>query len=80
MKTSTKLLPVAALALLVGCSNMNHTEQNALSGTAIGAAGGAIVGALVSSSNAVGWGALIGAGVGLVGGLIYDDAVYGGRD
>ena len=77
MKTSMKLLPVVSLALLVGCSNMNHTQQNALSGTAIGAAGGAIVGAFVHSSNAVGWGALIGAGVGLVGGLVYDNMVYG---
>ena len=78
MKTSTKLLPILSIALLVGCSNMNHTEQNALAGTAIGAGAGAIVGALVNSSNAVGWGALIGAGVGLVGGLIYDSAVYDG--
>ncbi len=42
---------IAALALLLGgCSNMNRTQQRALSGGAIGAAGGAAVGALTGGS------------------------------
>ncbi|WP_431281561.1 hypothetical protein ACQW02_19420 [Humitalea sp. 24SJ18S-53] len=45
----TLSLALAAL-LLAGCSNMNRTQQRALSGGAIGAAGGAAVGALTGGS------------------------------
>ncbi len=76
MKTSKKLIPVVALVFLVGCDGMNHTEQNALGGTVLGAGAGALIGAAVSSHGA-GAGALIGAGVGLLGGLIYDQSRYG---
>ncbi len=54
---------------LAGCSDMNATQQRALSGTAIGAGGGAILGAI--GGNA-GLGAVAGAAAGLAGGLIYD--------
>ena len=56
--------------LLAGCSGMNDTQQRALSGTAIGAGGGAILGAI--GGNAA-LGAVAGAGAGLIGGLIYDN-------
>lgn len=75
MIKAAKLIPIVSLALLVGCSNMNHTEQSALSGAAMGAVGGAVIGAIANSWQGAGVGALIGAGVGLVGGLIYDDAM-----
>lgn len=64
---------VAALlvgALLTGCSDMNNTQQRALTGTGIGAAGGAVLGAI--GGNA-GLGALVGAGAGLAGGLLYNN-------
>src|ERR1700722_18621983 len=67
MKTITSVM-VCALAL-TGCSGMTDTQQRALSGTAIGAGGGAILGAI--GGNAA-LGAVAGAGAGLVGGLIYD--------
>ncbi len=54
---------------LAGCSGMSATQQRALSGTAIGAGGGAILGAI--GGNA-GLGAVAGAAAGLAGGLIYD--------
>jgi len=54
---------------LAGCSGMNDTQQRALTGTAIGAGGGAILGAI--GGNA-GLGAVAGAAAGLAGGLIYD--------
>jgi uncharacterized membrane protein len=69
MKKYTRLIPVIAMASLVGCSNMSDTDQRVLSGAAIGAVGGAAIGAL---SNSAGAGALIGAGVGALGGYIYD--------
>ena len=60
-----------AAALIVGlaaCDNMNRTQQRALSGGAIGAAGGAAVGALTGGSAVTG--ALIGgAGGAAVGAL-----------
>jgi len=65
-----RFLLVAALAVpVVGCSDMSPTQQRALSGTAIGAGGGAVIGAIAGNA---GMGALIGAGAGLAGGLIYD--------
>ena len=58
------------LAILAGCSDLNNTQQRALTGTGIGTAGGAVLGAI--GGNA-GLGALVGAGAGLAGGLLYDN-------
>ena len=64
---------------LAGCSGMSDTEQRVLSGGAIGATGGAIIGAMAGSP---GWGAAIGGAAGLAGGYLYDrnrkniDAAY----
>lgn len=77
MKTVIKIVPVIAMLGLVGCDNMNHTEQNVVGGAALGALGGAAIGAIANSHGGAGVGALIGAGVGAVGGLIYDNAKYG---
>ena len=47
-----KLVFAAALvAVLVGCSDMTPTQQRALSGTAIGAGGGAIIGAIAGNAG-----------------------------
>jgi hypothetical protein len=65
-----KYLLLAALAVpMAGCSNMSTTEQRALSGTAIGAGTGAVIGAIAGNT---GLGLVVGAGAGLAGGLIYD--------
>lgn len=57
---------VAAIGLLAvsltACSNMSSTQQRTLSGGAIGAAGGAAIGAL--SGGSAGMGALIGGAAG----------------
>jgi hypothetical protein len=70
-----KLKIVAAMALLIamvtGCSHMSTTQQRALSGGAIGAGSGAALTILTGGSVLLG--TAIGAGVGTVGGLIYDD-------
>jgi len=42
-------LAVIALSFLAGCQNMSQREQRALSGGALGAAGGAVIGALTGS-------------------------------
>lgn len=67
MKAAPALL-ICTLALS-GCAGMSDTQQRAMSGTAIGAGGGAILGAI--GGNA-GLGAAAGAAAGLAGGLIYD--------
>lgn len=73
----TKLshLRVIAAALciagLTSCSGMNSTQQRVLSGTAIGAGGGALIGAATGNAAT---GALIGAGAGAVGGYVVDQA------
>ena len=65
-----KLLWLAAVAIpLAACADMTPTQQRALSGTAIGAGGGAVIGAI--GGNAA-LGAGIGAGAGLLGGLLVD--------
>lgn len=52
---------VPALFFVAACSNMNAQEQRTLSGGAIGAAGGAVVGAIAGAP-------LLGAAVGAAGG------------
>ncbi|MCK9227648.1 MAG: hypothetical protein PHT96_08680 [Syntrophorhabdaceae bacterium] len=70
-----KLKTIAVLAVLIamltGCSHMTTTQQRALSGGAIGAGGGAALSVLTGGSVLLG--TAIGAGVGAVGGLVYDD-------
>ena len=67
-----KLLLLAAVALPVAaCADMTPTQQRALTGTAIGAGGGAVLGAI--GGNA-GLGAAAGAGAGLLGGLLFDQS------
>ncbi|MBM4286020.1 MAG: hypothetical protein FJ128_12375 [Deltaproteobacteria bacterium] len=68
MKKTVVLLVVAAL-WLGGCSGMSPTEQRVLSGGAIGASSGALIG-WAAGNPAVG--AAVGGGAGMLGGLIYD--------
>ena len=69
MKKQSTSLVLAASLLLSACSGMSDTQQRTLSGTAIGAGGGAIIGAMAGNA---GLGALIGAGAGAVGGYVWD--------
>jgi hypothetical protein len=55
--------------LLASCAGMSDTQQRAVTGTGIGAAGGAVIGAMAGNA---GLGAAVGAGAGLVGGLLVD--------
>ncbi|KAA0677070.1 YMGG-like glycine zipper-containing protein [Roseomonas genomospecies 6] len=57
--------------VLAGCSNLSHREQRTLSGGAIGAAGGAAVGALTGGSAVMG-GVIGGAAGAAVGALTSD--------
>lgn len=64
----------AILLSVAGCSGLNEREQRALTGGAIGAAGGAAVGLLTGGSAVTG--ALIGgAGGAAIGALLPRDAV-----
>ena len=62
-------LALTATLLLASCAGMSDTQQRALTGTGIGAAGGAVIGAMAGNA---GLGAVIGAGAGLAGGLLVD--------
>ena len=68
MKKTIALVVVAVL-LVGGCSGMSNTQQRVLSGGAIGAGSGALIGWAAGSPAA---GAAIGGGAGLLGGYIYD--------
>jgi hypothetical protein len=66
---ATRLVLVLALIVpLAACSGMNRTQQRALSGGAIGAAGGAAIGAITGGSAVTG--ALIGGAGGAAVGAI----------
>ena len=69
MRTVVFSSVLAAAVILVGCAGMSDTERRTLEGGAIGAAGGALIG---SFSADAGKGALIGAGVGAIGGYLFD--------
>jgi hypothetical protein len=68
MKKAVILLMVLALAV-GGCSGMSSTQQRVLSGGAIGASSGALIGWAAGSPAA---GAAIGGGAGALGGFLYD--------
>jgi osmotically inducible lipoprotein OsmB len=68
MKKAVILIMVMAL-VLGGCSGMSNTTQRTLSGGAIGASSGALIGWAAGSPAA---GAAIGGGAGLLGGYLYD--------
>jgi len=68
MKKAVILLMVVTLAL-GGCTGMSTTSQRVLSGGAIGASSGALIGWAAGSPAA---GAAIGGGAGLLGGYLYD--------
>jgi len=71
------VLTLVAAFLVVGCSGMTYTQQLVVSGGAIGAGSGALIG-WAAGSPAVGAG--VGAGVGALGGLLYDQyEKYQGR-
>ena len=72
MRTLGIALTAAAMFGLVGCSNMNKTEQRIVSGAAIGAAVGTGVGALAGGIGML-EGAAIGAGAGGLTGWIIDE-------
>lgn len=63
------ILVMLVTVLLGACSGMSYTEQRTLSGGAIGAGTGALIGA---AAGAPGTGAAIGGGAGLLGGYLYD--------
>ncbi len=68
MKKVVVLLVVATLCF-GGCSSMTATQQRVLSGGAIGASTGALVGWAAGSPAA---GAAIGGGAGMLGGFLVD--------
>ena len=54
---------------LAGCADMTTTQQRALSGTAIGAGGGAVIGAIAGN-------AALGAGIGAAAGLEFEPGLF----
>ncbi len=65
-----KTLAIMVAALVVsGCAGMSTTEQRVLSGGAIGASGGTLIG-WAAGSPAIG--AAVGGGAGMLGGFLYD--------
>jgi osmotically inducible lipoprotein OsmB len=65
----TVILVVVAVMVFGGCSGMSNTEQRVLSGSAIGAGGGALIG---WAAGCPACGAAIGAGAGALGGYAID--------
>ena len=73
MKFITGILALALATGGIGCTNLNQTQQGALSGGALGAVAGAGIAAI--AGGYAGWGALVGAGAGaLAGGILGNEA------
>ena len=73
MKFAAGILALALVSGGIGCTNMNKTQQGALSGAALGAVAGAGIAAI--AGGYAGWGALAGAGAGaLAGGILGNEA------
>jgi hypothetical protein len=68
MKQAASIIMVTAL-LVGGCSSMTPTQQRVLSGGAIGAGSGTLIG---WAAGCPACGAAIGGGAGLLGGYAYD--------
>ena len=69
MKRIVIVLVVCTFVLaLAACYGMNRTQQTTLSGAAIGAVGGGVLGAIVGGRPLAG--AALGAGIGALGGYI----------
>jgi len=68
MRSAVIVIMVAVL-LVGGCSGMSYTQQRTLSGGAIGAGSGALIG---WAAGCPACGAAIGGGAGLLGGYVYD--------
>jgi osmotically inducible lipoprotein OsmB len=71
MKRVLALLLVFVLWAAAGCSNMTPQQQRSLSGGAIGAAGGAVVGTVVGGSPLLG--AAVGGAAGAAVGAFWED-------
>ena len=70
MRLNMKIIAILGLVgLLAGCESMSTTEKRTLSGTAIGTAGGALIGGITGKPLT---GAAIGAAAGTAGGFLYD--------
>ena len=67
-RTVIAFIVLALIITLTGCAGMTRTEQTTLSGGAIGAVGGGLLGAAVGGSALAG--ATIGAAAGALGGYI----------
>jgi osmotically inducible lipoprotein OsmB len=65
----TALVIMVAVLLVGGCSGMSPTQQRVLSGGAIGASSGALIG---WAAGCPACGAAIGGGAGMLGGYAYD--------
>lgn len=70
MRKLTSLAGAAVLvAALAGCENMSRTQQDVGIGTAVGAAGGLLVGAITGRPMT---GLAVGAAAGAAGGFLFD--------
>lgn len=76
-RTMIAFVMMVFVFIFVGCAGMSRTQQTTLSGAGIGAAGGAVLGAVVGGNPLVG--AAIGAGVGGAAGYIVGEQDSGSR-
>jgi surface antigen len=75
-KRALLISPLLVAAVVnAGCDSMNHTEQGALGGTAVGAGLGALFGRAFGGRGSTVAGAAIGGAAGLVGGAIAGNAM-----
>ena len=72
MTRLAKLMILGLIGPLAGCAGMNSREQRMLSGGALGAGAGAIIGGVSGGSPTTG--AIIGGAAGAAGGYLLDES------
>ncbi len=76
-RIATGIVVLTLVFALFSCADMTRTQQTTLSGAAIGAGGGALLGAIVGGRPLAG--AAIGAAVGALGGYVAGESEEGHR-
>ena len=71
MRFVSMILIVVMLFVTTGCAGLTTQQQRALTGGALGAVGGAAIGAIAGGS--AGAGAIVGGAAGIAAGLIVDE-------
>lgn len=80
MRKHTLIATSLTAFILHGCASMTETQQDTAKGAAIGAVGGAAIGALANGKKGAAIGAVVGAGAGAIAGNVWSKKMQAQRE